>query len=445
MRPVLRFGIAPILGLCLALGLRSAPPLGAHTAMPLPRRSLHPFPPGSSRLYRAATDWSMLQGVNSASLADRSGATFHLGPPFTGNSCADIAPTSDGSRFAVESPIHPNQQIVRGRDLILKVFDARSGERLFASHPSLLLWIMGISADGSVVYGTREKHETSNQCPSTSFYLLNARTGGVVQHFPIAAEPWDPMLVGPNLGRLYVMTTSDHVNHCGPQNAYSPLILAYDLRSGREVASIRLKGVPAGNWNTNRQVNGETVGENWQPGFALSPDGSQLAVLDGRTDTLILLQARILRIVGREELTRAKTTVQALATVLGLAPEAAEAKGEIDGVSVGIEYTPDGHSLLVTGARLRPSKRHLYSSSQPLGIRLVDLASGQIRAELADPKGTIGIWIAPDGSAVYSAVQGWRRAGGWLATLRRHDPATLQVRARRTFQHTPSLSLFFLQ
>jgi WD40 repeat protein len=241
------------------------------------------------------------------------------------------------------------------------------------------------------------------------------------------------------------MTASDHLNDCGPQNAYSPLLLAYDLRSGKEVASLRLTGVPAGNWTTNRTVNGEIVEENWQPGFALSPDGSQLVVLDGQTNTLILLQASTLRIVGREELTRPETAVQPVAALLGLVPEMAEAKGEIEGVSLQMQYTPDGHSLLVTGFRLRPSRRHLYSSSQSLRIRLFDLASGRIKARLDDGKTIESIWTAPDGKAVYSAVGGWRRPTGWFTILRRHDPTTLQIRARRTFLHTSPLSLFFLQ
>jgi hypothetical protein len=328
---------------------------------------------------------------------------------------------------------------------MLTVFDARTGRRLFAHNPAVPASMMGISTDGSVVYGLQDDNDFTNPCRSTAFYLLDARSGLVLQRFAVAARPWDPMLVGPNLGRLYVMTASDHVNNCGPQNAYSPLLTAYSLRSGQVVASLRLRGVPAGNWNTNRKINGEIVGENWQPGFALSPDGSQLAVLDGHDDTLLLLRARTLRIVGKEQLTRPKSALQTVAAMLGLAPETAAAKGEIEGVNLQMQYTPDGHSLLVTGSRLRPSRRHLYSSSQPLGIRLVNLSGGQIRAQLNDPKGTTGTWIAPDGRAVYSAVQGWSRQAGWFTTLRRHDPATLQILARRTFLHTAPLSLFFLQ
>jgi len=96
-----------------------------------------------------------------------------------------------------------------------------------------------------------------------------------------------------------------------------------------------------------------------------------------------------------------------------------------------------------TGDEIGPAV--LYSSSQSLGIRLVDLADGQVRAQLNDGKRLESVWIAPDGSAVYSAVEGWSRPGGWLTTLRRHDPTTLQIRARRIFLHTAPLSLFFLQ
>jgi hypothetical protein len=112
-----------------------------------------------------------------------------------------------------------------------------------------------------------------------------------------------------------------------------------------------------------------------------------------------------------------------------------------------MQYTADGRSLIVTGWRVQPDRRHLYASSQSLGIQLIDIAGGQIKAWLDDGKRLVAIWPAPDGSAVYSSVEGWTRQGGWQYTLRRHDPATLQVRAHRTFLHMGNwwLNLFFLR
>ncbi len=202
-----------------------------------------------------------------------------------------------------------------------------------------------------------------------------------------------------------------------------------------------------GRWGTRRTVNGETVTALWQPGIALSPDGSQLAVLDGHTNTLTLLRARSLQIAGTEMLSHPRTALEIIAGVLGVAPDTAEAKGQDSGVERQIQYTANGRSLLVTGGRLSPDRRHRYGASRDLGIQLIDIGSGQIRAWLNDGKQVLSIWPAPDGSAVYSAVQGWSRQGGWLNTLRRHDPATLRVVGRRTFPHMGNwyLYLVFLQ
>jgi hypothetical protein len=241
------------------------------------------------------------------------------------------------------------------------------------------------------------------------------------------------------------MTIPDHINYCGPEWAYSPTITAYDLHTGKAVRAVRLSGVLAGTWNTSRTINNEPIGESWDPGFALSPDGSQLAIFDEHDEAVTLLRASTLAVMRTEHLTRPQSPLEAISAMLGLAPETAEAKGEIDGAFVQTQYTPDGRSLLLTGSRLHPDKRHLYSSAQSLGVQLIDVASGQIRAQFPGTAPVTGLWVAPDGSAVYSAIQGWRRRGGWLTTLRRHDPATLRVQTRRTFTHTTWLNLFFLQ
>ena len=207
--------------------------------------------------------------------------------------------------------------------------------------------------------------------------------------------------------------------------------------------TVQLRSVLAGQWITRRKIHGEPIGEYWQPAIALSPDGSQLAILDGHNDQLTLLDARTLRIVRVEPLLASRNTLQSVAALLSLAPDTAEAKGEDDGAIMQMQYMPDGRSLLVWGSRLHPDKKHLYSSSQSLGLRLVDIRTGQVRARYQDKKGIDWLWVAPDGSSVYSAVQSWN--GGWLVTIRRHNPSTLQVTARRTFTMASWQNLMFLR
>jgi hypothetical protein len=442
-----RFGSAITLCLGLSLGISAVTRLGAHAFIPLAGRAPYTFPPGSLQVYRMTAGQNVLQLINPRSLADQSGSELHLGPHHAVKQTPAIAITADGSKLAVVYELPTRHWPIRAQDMTLQLFDARTGEPLsIRHHPAIPFSMTGISADGSVVYGFRAGIDLNQPCAPSSFYLLDARTGRVVRHLIIAAKPWDPIMVGPNLGRLYTMTSSDHINSCGPQNSYRPTILAYDLQTGKAVRTLQLKSALAGYWMTNWKVNGEPVAASWTPGVALSPDGSQLAVLDGHSNALTLLHARSLQVAGIETLSRPRAALQTLAALLGLAPDAAEAKGQENGVCLQMQYTADGRSLIVTGSRLRPDRRHLYASSQSLGIRLIDSAGGQIEAWLDDGKRTAGIWPAPDGSAIYSSVEGWTRQGGWQYTLRRHDPATLQVRARRTFLHMGNwwLNLFFL-
>jgi len=448
MRLASRFGIAIALCLGLSLGLGAVTRPGAHASMPLAGRAPYAFPPGSLQVYRMTAGQNMLQLINPRSLADLPGSVLQLGPQHAVKQTPSIAVTADGSKLAVTYQLPTRHWPIRAQDMTLQLFDARTGEPLsIRHHPAIPLWMTGISADGSVVYGFRSDIDLNQPCAPSPFYLLDARTGRVVQHLTIVASFWNSVLVGPNLQRLYAITSPDQINNCGPQNSYRPTITAYDLQTGKMVHTLQLKTVLAGRWMTNWKVNGEPVAASWTPGIALSPDGSQLAILDGHSNALTLLHTRSLQVAGIETLSRPRTALQTIAAVLGLAPNAAEAKGQENGVSLQMQYTADGRSLIVTGSRLQPDRRHLYASSQSLGIRLIDIAGGRIKAWLDDGKRLVAIWPAPDGSAVYSSVEGWTRPGGWQYTLRRHDPATLQVRAQRTFLHMGNwwLNLFFLQ
>ncbi len=433
-----------VLGLLLAQG--GASQIGAHSTIPLARQAPRLFPAGALRLYRSTAAQNILQPINRRSLADRAGSVFHVGPRPAPNQTPTVVATADGARFVVLNRLTTRHWPVRAADLTLQLFNARTGRPLFtAHHPAVPFWISGVSTDGSVAYGFDDENLIDASCPSGHFYLLHVRTGRIDRQLTLTAPNWDSAMVSPDLGRLYTMTTSDQINRCG--HSYHPLLTAYNLRTGRIVRSVRLKGVLGGRWLTKRIVNGETVAALWQPGIALSPDGSQLAVLDGHTNTLTLLHARSLEVAGTETVSHPRTALETIAGVLGVAPDTAKAKGQDNGVELQMQYTADGRSLLVTGARLSPDRRHPYGAARNPGMQLIDIGSGQIRAWLNDSAQVLNIWPAPDGGALYSVVQGWSRQEGWLNTLRRHDPTTLRVVGRRTFPHMGNwyLHLVFLQ
>jgi hypothetical protein len=443
MHLIVRIGVAVTTCLMLSAGAS----LSFGTSLPVAGGGAHVFRPGSVRLFRATADESRLRLISPNTLADMRRPGFVTGLRPSANQNPAILASADGSRFLDEDTAPYGSGPLLARYMTLRLFDARTGGLLATYHPPKSVWVSGISADGSRVYGFRGdvEQDAAWACRSWPFYVLNAESGAVVSQVSVSARPWDSILVGPSSQRLYAMTMPDHISGCGTQTSYHPQIIAYDLQARRKAGSVRLKGVLAGSWNTRRTMNGITVSERWQPGIALSPDGSHLAVVDGHDDTLTVLQARTLHVDGSKPLTRPQTALETIAGILGLAPSAAEAKGEIDGAELQAQYTPDGRSLIVTGTCLHPDRRHFYSSSESLGIRLVDVATGRVRAWLHDGKTVTGVFAAPDDSAIYSEAQGWTRQDGWQVTLRRHDPATLAVLAHRTFLHATWLNLLFLR
>ncbi|MGH2442638.1 MAG: hypothetical protein ACRDFX_05705, partial [Chloroflexota bacterium] len=180
-----------------------------------------------------------------------------------------------------------------------------------------------------------------------------------------------------------------------------------------------------------------------QPGFALSPDGSQIAVLDGSINRLTLLHARSLTTEASESLTRPSSTLDRLAGALGLLPPAADAK-EIQGTSLQMSYTANGRSLLVSGTRSRIVRSRRFPVPKSLGLRLIDVATGRVMADASGKKQIYGVWAAPDGSAVYTMVPGSNSNQLCPCTYQRRDPGSLRVMSSHTFWDDTGWSIYLL-
>jgi hypothetical protein len=446
MRRVFRSALA-VLGAMLALmlyaGLSVLAVSRTAASLPVAGRGPHRFPPGSVRLYRLTAAQNGLQPISMQTLHDMRASPLLLTGGHPGSSQSGVAVTADGSKVVTLTEALHHRYPIRAGDETLQVLAARTGAALSVRlHPAIPLVLLGVSADGSVAYGFGADAGNSQPCASTGFYFLNTRTGRVMHH--VIIDRWTAqILIDPYLERLYTLVGSDQLSGCDPSWSYAPTMKEYDIRTGLVVHVRRFPGLLAGDWLTHRTVSGEQVMAVWQPGFALSPDGTQLAILDGHNDTLTILAPRSLRIVGSAKLVSPQTRLQRLTEVLGLTPPAVEAKGQMNGASLQMQYTADGHSLIVGGSRDSPNPRALHGQAHSLGIRLIDVRTGTINAWLHGTGQLIGLWPAPDGSAIYSTTQSWTRQSGWFVTLRRHNPATLQVDASRTFRSW--WTMYFLQ
>jgi hypothetical protein len=168
----------------------------------------------------------------------------------------------------------------------------------------------------------------------------------------------------------------------------------------------------------------------FSPGLALGPDGHSLAIVDGARDEIFLIDAHRLKIVRAEVMTQPSGLLARVAGWLGLFPAAAEAKG-LDGVMLNASFSADGSRLYVDGWR-GTLKNTVWNISR-LGIRAVDVATGQITGWAYQHAAYSWVTLAPDDSAVYAELPTTNQ-GSWGCPCRyqRLDPVSLSLQTERT-------------
>jgi hypothetical protein len=228
--------------------------------------------------------------------------------------------------------------------------------------------------------------------------------------------PW----LDPSGSLLYrVLLPGSGFNAAGP---VTPVLVRDDLQAGRETGRLKLDGVEAGVWQSGRTIGSEPVLASFTPGMALSPDGSQLAVLYADGGRLMTVDTARMTIVASRQLVAPPSPT----SWFNLGPVDAYAKYD-EGVQWGLTYSPDGQQL-VAAARQNAVDNNGTFSSHGLGLRAIDLQRAMIVAEA--PNIEVGVvFYAPDRSALYveSFVDQSHMA------LLRLDPSTLATAARREF------------
>jgi hypothetical protein len=386
-------------------------------------------------LYRLAPPGGqVLLPLNPLTLADLShGRRIRLGAVPAALSAGQpwTLPSADGATLAAVYYLGGNASAdTAASDILIRVIDRRTGALHAQVHPQVPIQAQGLSPDGAQLFGPGLAPVGRGRSRHGVWYALATATGRVVHQvdFP-SPDAWDTRYDAAGR-RLYLldMRPFDGRTH----RPRTPLLRAYDVVSGHQVGVLALDGVLAGTGRTARQVGGQPIYAAWQPGFALSPDGRHLAVLDGNTDLLRLIDARSLTIVQTEGVTRPRGALERLGAWLGVLPAVAFAKGG-EGVVLDLHFAPDGHRLYALGTKGEIAQDGRLSMRR-LGLRVIDVARGQIMAEA--PQGWLG--MPSDGQALYT-LTGDDTGSRW--TLRRADPLTLQVLAQRTFDVYPQVSI----
>jgi|GEM_PF-1822468 len=419
-RAIPRLALSVLLTVSLGAGFRLAPPAGAKAASNRGSGSLYLLEPASHRVLRP------LDPSTLADMPDSPGITLGARSPLDLHAWLLVSPR--GSRLARVSYLGSNAVPgMAAKYIAVEVFDLPVGRRQARFHPQVAILADGLSPDGSLLYGPglSDGHRTV-------WYALDTSHGRVRFRVLLHNRYTRPLSYDAARQRLFAVEVRPFDSQTHQPR---PLVLReYDVASGRQIAALTLPGILAGTGDTGRQVNGHEVYAEWSPGFALTPDGSEVAVLDGNTDTLWLIDARRLTVIRTEEVTRAASPLQRLGEWLGLVPAVALAKGG-EGAVLSLHMSPDGRTLYATGRRGEITADGTVAMHF-LPLQAIDVAHGTILAETPAADGWLG--LSPDGSALYT-LTGEANPDHWV--LRRENPATLQPVATRTFEGYPQLLL----
>jgi len=305
-------------------------------------------------------------------------------------------------------------QLWHAKYITIRVIDTSTGMVRTRFHPQRgPLAIQTVSDDGSRlgVLLTAGAHP--------SWLTLDGRTGKVLRSINLPDFCCREPLLDASGSRLYLAESTA---------AHQLSVAAFDLASGTQLASLTLPSVPAGSWGA-----GPGITQYWAPGLAISPDGQQLAVLDGRADTLTVIDTPSMKVASIRSIAPPRGALERLGALLGLTPTTAEAKGLREGATYTLRFSRDGRSLYLLGSRASVDASH--ETHTDLGIERIDVASGELRA--TDLSGRAVWWRdeAADGSALYAVTSAFAGEEDCPCILQRLDPTTLDVTATRTFPY----------
>lgn len=241
---------------------------------------------------------------------------------------------------------------------------------------------------------------------------------------PVEGEVWQTWLdaAGQRLYRLVIPGSPE-------DQAPRPVrLIAYSIMTGDEMGRLDLPGVLAGTFRPGGlAMSGQPLSLYLTPGAALAPDGRRLALAHADAELVTLVDVERLAVERTVALARRTGPLD----WLGLAPQIAQAKEWREpGTTRQAAFSPDGRRLYIVG--------NTYNGITPhyLGLRVMDLQSGRVIAEVLADEWIDGVLPALEGQSLY--VFGleddplrWARP---RQRVRRLDAGTLTVLADRTFE-----------
>lgn len=404
---------------------------------------------GSLRLYLSADGTAAsFRPVDPVALTDADGMPSLA---FDGDYPA-IAYSGDGTVIAAVTGVDSSDATVTLMDAATLAVTHRFPIGMHLDKPML-------NEDGTLLVLQAWQIGGADGVSTPTWNVYDTSDGSVISQFSGEGQGTEPYashgaLFDPASEQLYLPNVDGRM----PMDSARPLRIArYDVRSGEKTGDIELPDVLAGSWfpATTDTGAGEPSNEAQTPGVALSPTGDRLAVVDPATGRVTLVATATMTAERAFVPKRHVGWRQRLAGWLSPFARGAEAK-LTEGMMLHAAYAADGRSIYLTGKSVALGDGAQDIQAQGLGIRRIDLDSGEIVAAAVDGAEVAQLWVAPAGDALYALAydQPWEAAQGAVTTrlipgedgdsvievveatpatrLLRLDPATLGVLAERT-------------
>jgi hypothetical protein len=205
-----------------------------------------------------------------------------------------------------------------------------------------------------------------------------------------------------------------------PDGYFPTELVAYDLASGKEIARADLPDVEMGiqAQPTNPELTATSLAyAGYVPGFAISRDGTELAIVHVVGDGITLIDATSLNVT--RTLTMHETTNLLGKIFVFIAPQTAEAKF-FEGTVRTAFYASDGKRLYVSGYDATTSGE--VFGYRGYGLNVVSLEDGAIERTVLEDDAVDRLIETPDGRLIatgvhFSAGNPRLVAGALIATL----------------------------
>jgi WD40 repeat protein len=190
--------------------------------------------------------------------------------------------------------------------------------------------------------------------------------------------------VRPWSNRWQQIKTGNYKLELNPSGQSLSTIIAFDLMTGQELGRVTLPDLVTGTWEEDLDPDPNSFLPMFRemiPGFAISPDGNKIAIVDASNNEITLIDTKTMKIERTLTMHANANLLDRLFALLPLAPRTASAKTPV-GVALTANYSADGRHLYVGGWEEKLENNEW--SQRGLGVSRVDLKDGVIKSHVLD-------------------------------------------------------------